>query len=1376
MLATQGAHLDVFAQGFRGIKLQTYYVHELSYLEYVKLTKNIANIVKTLNFLICFCFVHSLYPQSQITFRQLSVKEGLSQNSTVSITQDSTGYLWIATQDGLNKYDGRQFNILPYAFVDITKPDYSNLGKVYTDRKGEIWIIPQSKIPLKLNRETGIFEPLPIVDDVSIIFQDYDFNIWFGTYTNGLFVLKQNESIPQQVIATKDIKETVYSITQDKYGNLLLAKDAELVLYNPKTRKLTKTTPKTIYGKPIFTNFSDIVFDKNGTQWVSTFGDGLYFKMEKDSAYQRIGQPDFTDPLPFDLNITDLHFDKKNQLWIATYGRGLYMVDFKQQRISHFNVEENNPKALHYNDVLCIYEDYSGTLWFGTDGAGISYYDEYLEKFNSLTNYQTPENINIDVARALAVDQNNAVWVGTSGKGLTRYEPATNSWQSFKSEDLSENKIKSDRIMSLLVDADNSLWIGSQGDGLSILEPQGRFMHYATDTEISLSAETIWDIFTDNEDGFWLATREQGLIQFHKEKGELKKYKTQTEAKSGPPGNNIRVIAKGKNETLWLGTEEEGIASFDPVFETFTWYQYSAGTNSITSNNIKSLYEDSNGVLWIGTNGSGLSAFDTNQNKFYSFTTEDGLANNVIYGILPDEKQNLWLSSNKGITKFTPGKSLENLPEIVNYANYDGLATEFNTGAYHKDKSGNLYFGGLEGYYWFKPDQLQENKVLPKTTITNLEVFNESRALVQNLGLDYNENTLTFTFSSLQFSLPEKNQYQYRLLNYDKDWVKAGNANFARYSQLPSAEYEFQVKSSNYDGIWNEVPVSYKFSIRSPWYLTTLAKSIYLLLLLAAIYSFYSYLKWRLNMRLNLQLQQEEATRLKRLNDFKSKLYTDVSHEFRTPLTLISGPVDAKLSEGSLTDADFANFSMIKRNTNRLIALVDQLLHLAKLEKGKLKLKIAEGDLGLFLGMLANSFEYKAKLKNITYTVVITNLDVAWYDEDALEKIVTNLLSNAFKHGLEGGNCQIEATSKDQQLLLSIKNTVSRKTTLEVEKLFTRFYQQDEYSEGAGVGLSLVKELVNLHQGEIIVQIENENNIHFQVHLPIQKETFLSIEQIEIITEPHKSIDNIIFDGNQKVLENPDKEEFPILLVVEDHEEVRQFIKSVWKNKYRVFEAKDGRQGIEKALEIVPDLIITDVRMPICNGIELCNTLKTDERTSHIPIILLTAGIGEEQELKGLQSGADDFITKPFKLRVLQTKVENLIATRKTLRDRYSQEMVLKAKDIAITPTDTLFFNRMQNVLDKQLSNPDFSVELFCQSVGMSRMQLHRKLMAFTGLSTSAFIRSQRLKQAVHILQTSDATINEVAYTIGFNTPSYFIKCFKETYKKTPSEYLKSSK
>jgi len=881
------------------------------------------------------------------------------------------------------------------------------------------------------------------------------------------------------------------------------------------------------------------------------------------------------------------------------------MVDFNQSKIIHFSAEKHNPKALHYNDIICIYEDYSGTLWFGTDGAGASYYDEYLEKFNSLTNYETPENINIDVVRAISVDKSNSVWVGTSGKGLTRFEPLNNSWQTYKAETGKRNAISSDRVMSLMVGDENELWIGTQGGGLSIKNADESFDHFSPTSQIPLSASTIWCIYKDDAERIWLGTREQGLIQFDKKEGEIGKQVHRPDQENSLPSNNIRAITSDEKGNLWIGTETDGIAHFDIKKGTFKTYRQNSDANSLANDKIKSLYYDTNGRLWIGTNGGGLNVFDTKTKNFRAYTIEQGLANNVIYAVLPDEDGNLWLSSNKGITKFVPGETLESTPEITNYTNYAGLATEFNTGAAFKDDEGNLYFGGLDGFYWFKPSEITKNTMLPKTVITSFEVFEESRPLSDGLELKHDQNTVSFTFSGLQYSFPEKNQYNYRLVNYDDDWVHAGNNNFARYAQLSPGAYRFEVKSSNYDGVWNATPVSYSFSIAAPWYATPFAKFLYVLLFLGSVLGVYAYLKWRWRMQLDLQLKEEEALRLNKLNDLKSNLYTDISHEFRTPLTLISGPIDAKLGEGGLSDADFSNFSMIKRNTNRLIALVDQLLHLAKLEKGKMTLKVREGDLGLFLKMLASAFEYRAFLKNMEYHIQVEELQSAYYDEDAVEKIVTNLLSNAFKYGREGGVCRFEAFKEEGKIRIIVKNTLAELSEIDVGKLFTRFYQKDEYAEGAGIGLSLVKELVQLYQGEVSAKIEDGDSICFQVDLPID---FKSTENVDhdktssdigsMLTKKVSGLDlvNAEHPGN-----TTDSENLPLLLIVEDHQEVRDFLKSVWHDRYRVYEAVNGEVGIDKALNIVPDLIISDVRMPVCDGIELCNSLKTDERTSHIP-------------------------------------------------------------------------------------------------------------------------------------------------------------------------------
>ncbi|WP_273568801.1 ligand-binding sensor domain-containing protein [Maribacter halichondriae] len=594
------------------------------------------------------------FSQSQIPFRQLSVKEGLSQNSAISIAQDSTGYLWIATQDGLNKYDGRKFSKFHFTFDDVTKPDYSNLGKVYSDKQGRLWIIPIDKVPYKFNPDSIAFEPLSGIDDASVLFQDESLNLWIGTYSSGLFCLGKDSETPKQIMPPSEILGVIFNIAQAPSGQILLTTEAKILEIDPKTTKVSTIVPKTMYDEPIRTNFSDILFDEDGRQWVGTFGDGLYFRDKDQPFFQRIDRLPFTDPLPLQLNILDLHLDKKGRLWVATYGNGLYMIDFGQHKITHFEADKHNPRALHYNDVLSIYEDSSGTLWFGTDGAGISYYDEYLEKFNSLTDYQTPENISIEVVRSIAVDHDDAIWIGTSGKGLTQYERASNSWRTFTRDNRNGKSVSSNRIMSLLVDDKNGLWIGTQGGGLNIYEQENRFDHYNDTSRIPLSANTIWNIFKDKKNRIWLGTREKGLIQFDKEKGEIKKYTSKIDSNRGPPSNNIRVITDDDKGNLWIGTEANGIAKFNMAEEKFTAHRKIEGSNSLSHDNIKSLYYDAKGILWIGTNGGGLNAFDIVAQKFYSYTEEDGLANNVIYGILPDEEGNLWLSSNKGISKFSP--------------------------------------------------------------------------------------------------------------------------------------------------------------------------------------------------------------------------------------------------------------------------------------------------------------------------------------------------------------------------------------------------------------------------------------------------------------------------------------------------------------------------------------------------------------------------------------------------------------------------------------------------------------------------------------------------------------------------------------------------
>lgn len=1316
-----------------------------------------------LRFLILLYFVSitKLLSQNQITFRQLSVKEGLSQNSAIAITQDSIGNLWIATQDGLNKYDGRKFTTYPFQFVDITRPNYSILGQIYIDKQNQLWIIPDDKIPYKFDYLENTFNPLVGISDAYTMLQDYNHNYWITTFSNELFFVDGKTYETSLIPFNRPLKNMINEIEQVSKNTIVLLGNNELIEVDIHSKKPSFIELKAPFGEKVEGNFSTILSDHNGKQWLGTYDNGLFFKDTSSTILKRVPENTFKGILPDDLNILDLHLDTKNRLWVATYGKGLFMLDMNTSNIRHFEAEKQNPRALHYNDILCIYEDYLGTLWFGTDGAGASYYDENLEKFNSFTNNQTPENINIDVVRAIGVDSSENIWIGTSGKGLTSYNYKNDTWKTYSVEN---SGLPSDRIISLLPDGED-LWVGTQGEGLSIINKDGVFTDYSKNTEIKLSAGTIWDIYKDTSNNYWLATRDNGLIRFNKNEGELDKYISGNNSKNSLPSSNIRVITEDKNQNLWLGTDSEGLIKFNPQNNTFIHYTVLPEKNSISNNSIKSLMYTSNDILWIGTGGGGLNALDIKTGMFHVYTTSDGLANNVIYSIIPDSRGNLWLSSNKGITSVTLGNTFEEPLKISNYTNYDGLATEFNTGAYWKDAKGFLYFGGLDGFYWFKPETIKRNNILPKTAITGLDVLNEPQPLSKEMILDHDKNTLAFTFSSMQFSLPEKNKYRYRLLNYDNDWVDAGNKNYVRYTRLPPGNYTFQVKSSNYDGVWNPLPENYTFLIKAPWYFNTLSKTFYILAFFALCYIIFKYLNWRLKMLLNLQQKEEEANRLQKLNKFKSKFYTNIAHEFKTPLTLISGPIEKQLSYKKSTDSDFSSLSMVKRNTHRLIALVDQLLQLSKLEEGKLTIQLQEAELSLFVHSIVSSFEYQAKEKNLHYKNDIEITGKVWYDEDIIEKIVTNLLSNAFKYVPNKGHCSLTLKTTKDRIKIDVKNTVIDSFNIPVEKLFERFYQENEQVEGIGVGLSLVKELVTLSEGSINARMENKRTIVFEVELPSNERPIFSENIPNKFEEQANGLLNLPFE----------KKDLPILLIVEDHAEIRAFIKESLAEAYQFLEADNGKVGLEIALKKIPDIIISDVRMPILDGIGLCNALKADERTSHIPIILLTANDTSEMELKGLTSGADDFVGKPFKIRLLEKRIDNLISTRRALQIRYGKEFVLKPKNILVNSADEIFLNKIQEILDNHLSDSNFNAAEFSKKAHMSRMQLHRKLLAFTGLTTTAFLRSQRLKQAKQLLQDSDATISEIAYAVGFGTPTYFMKSFKETFGQTPSEYMVSA-
>lgn len=1304
---------------------------------------------------------YSVFGQNQTTFRQLSVAEGLSQNSVISIAQDSIGYLWFATQDGLNKYDGRSFTVYNFQFVDITNYEYSHLGKVYVDRLGKVWILPISKVPHFYDPDSDAFLPLPLLSDVSIMFQDSQKNYWFGTYNSGLYIMRKDSSTVENIVPHNEIM-TVQAITEDADGNVWITADEAIVKYNANTHKFVPFTPKLDQR----TVFSAITVDINNQVWVGSYGNGLWTKRRDSDVFEKvIGTGEGAEQIPSNLYVLSLLMDSNHNLWIGSYGSGLFKVDRQQHTVQNFEVEKHNPRTIHYNDILSMYEDYTGAIWFGTDGAGVSYHDKFLDKFNYFTNFLTPENVNIDVVRSVVLDRNGNIWIGTSGKGLTVYNSKSKSWKTYFSTERDDG-LSDNRIVSLFVEDSGVIWIGTQDGGLNILSINDSVTQYLNHPSVPFAGTTVWKIHQDKRKRFWLGTRRMGFFLFDKAKGVQASFSSDL---GNFPSNNIRTIIDGDQDILWIGTDDQGVFSFNTITHEYKELQVQKeDLDGLRQFQVKALAYDENKIVWIATGGDGLKAYNTKSKEFYRYTTADGLANNVIYSVMQDKANNFWLSSNKGIIKFRPKADLSLVPEVTNYTNYDGLSNEFNTGAYFKATNGELYFGALDGIYWFDPAKMEESTIIPKTVITNFEIFNEKHVIKKDMRLNADQNTLSFGFSSMQFSLPSKNKYQFKLEGYEKEWNKVDNMNLARYTNLPHGTYTFKVKSSNYDGKWNEVPATFNFTINKPWYLSIPALLAYLLFAFLLAFVTYYYFKSRWQMQMELKMEYDRSDRLKQLNDYKTKLYTNLSHEFRTPLTLIAAPVKKLLKGKNLPDSAIKDLSLVERSADRLVGLVDQLLELSKLESGFVKLKVTHGNLELFLNALVASFIPLAIEKKIKLKAKVTNINFAWYDTDVLEKLLNNLLINAIKYTPKIGSIDFHVHSNKETLYITLENDVHEIKEQEIPKLFDRFYQVNDQSDGFGIGLSMVKELVALTHGEIGATYVKGKRIRFTLKIPIGRTSFtddeIDLAQMEV------SKANVLFNGDQQFAA-VDKSK-KIILLVEDNQDLRTFTKTLFEDKYKVIEAENGTIGIQKAFHYIPDIIVSDIMMPETDGIVLCTTLKEDERTSHIPIILLTAKTGEENELIGLKTGADAYMLKPYTPDKIIIWVEKLIESRIKLQKRYQQNVLLKPKEIAFTSADEKFFKRLQQVLDEHLFDPEFNAISFSSAIGMSRMQLHRKLNALTGLSTTAFITSQRLKSALLLLQKNNSQVAEVAYATGFGTPSYFIKCFKKAYGNTPSKYM----
>ncbi|WP_245987175.1 hybrid sensor histidine kinase/response regulator transcription factor [Maribacter vaceletii] len=1373
-------------------------------------------------------------------FEHISNDQGLSQSDINDIYQDKLGFMWFATHDGLNKYDGYNF--------DVYKPEIhadnhisSNLVFAITgDKKGNLWVGTTGSGLNFYDREKETFRVFKhdandnstiISNHVSDVFLDSKNRLWVGTKAglNMADLNKPLDSIKFKVFSFNENndfrrnKKGISSVFEDKTGNIWVGANNGLF-------KLARDENGFIFftKKPInnisWISVNDITVDHNNRLILAT-SNGVFveeFDEEDKSIFKRIYKSNFSSIL-----VDENYIYAGNNLGLYIFNNSINSKEY--EIINHFAYNPSSQtQGLSKNIIKTLYRDKTGIIWIGTNGGGVNKFDSKGKYFKHYKKTQDDNSLSYDKIRSIYEDSNNTLWIGTEGGGLNmaKFNPETNNYANF----INFNKIlKIFAITEVDFFGEKTLLIGGESiPGLFKVDINStEEISEKSITPLMEMKGSIFKILQDHKKNIWIGTYNKGVIKWKPNQKKKKYEKIFFTEKDGLPNRIIRNVFQDSNQDIWFATgnglsrlKKEEINKDKPFFEIFK--NEKNNHHSLSHNYILSLYESKKGEFWVGTFGGGLNKYIPGENggksKFISYTEEDGLPNNVIKGILEDEKGNLWLSTNQGLSNFDPVAKT-----FKNYDVNDGLqSNEFQELAFFKRKDGEMLFGGINGFNAFYPNQIKENSFEAETMITDFTIFNKpvkqgekinGHVILENsinttekIKLNYSENSFSFEFAALHYASPLKNQFAYKLEGFDKEWINTtSNKRYATYTNLEPGDYNFVVKSSNNDNVWDSSPAKIYIEITPPFYKTTMAYLFYGVLLVGFLMTFWRYTIISTTKKHQLELDVIEKEKSEELQRIKLEFFTNVSHEFRTPLTLIKGPLEylkengKKLSEKTLNE----QYDLMSKNTSYLLRLVNQLLDFRKINQGKMRLVMRHSNVLSFIQEIGEPFQFLARKKNINFSIISKDKKLkSWFDHEALEKIMFNLLSNAFKFTPDKGDIEVRITTVQKtsynysltkkreipHLQIEVKDSGEGIENSKKNTIFERFYtekgEKHKNSEGVGIGLSFTKSLIELHRGSIDIDTRETKGTNFIVYLPLERDAYENIPEISCKEEVDndflaRSSETELFaiGINDEIEDSPlskSRSKFPILLVVDDNKDIRAFIKQTLSDIYIIHEAENGKEGLKLAKKHVPNIILTDVVMPIMDGIQMCESLKSNKTTSHIPVLMLTAKSSEDSQLKGLTMGADDYISKPFSMQLLKLKLANIISSREGLRNKFNKAIDFKPTEVTVTSVDEKFLKQAVEVVEKHMMNTDFSVEMLVKEMGMSRSNLYLKFKEITGLSSSEFIRNIRLKRAIQLLDTSGLSVKEIMYMTGFNTASYFSKCFKKQFGVVPRQYVRN--
>ena len=1324
-------------------------------------------------FCVLACFFITIFCQAQSVeehyyFKNLSIRNGLSQNTVNAILQDRKGFMWLGTKDGLNRYDGLSFRKFKH---DAANP--RSIGNCF----------------------------------ITSLYEDFNGNIWVGTDAGVYIYYPEKEAFEEfdcQSLEKTRIERSVSMIAGDKQGRVWIAVEAQGMFCYDTRQKLLRNYPLS----EISSNIKCFTFDSGGTLWLGFYGDGLYYSKDNLATVHPYGSPEdgkrefeggvITKIVQgnynclyigsvkegvSELNLTsgqvrnllaidesgesifcrDLLPYSDNELWIGTES-GIYIYNLRTAQFIHLRASLYDSYSLSDNAIYALYKDREEGLWIGSYFGGVDYYPRQYTYFAKYYPKNIANSLHGKRVREFCRADDGTLWIGTEDGGLNHFNPKTKEFHFF------EPSAGFTNIHGLCMDGSH-LWVGTFSKGLRVIDTRtGVVLRTYTEghTPHSLNDNSIFSICRTSAGEIYLGTL-FGLLRYNR---------TQDSFDCIPElnGKFVYDIKEDSYGNLWLATYANGAYCYDVSARRWKNYVFDAeDERSLPYDKVLSVFEDSYRQIWLTTQGGGFCLFHPDTETFTRYGLKDGLPNDVVYQIVEDDDRFLWLTTNNGLVRFDP-KTME--MKVFSTAN--GLPTnQFNYRSGFKDEAGNIYLGSINGFVAFDPRTFAENRQVPAGAITDFLLFNKevsvgetdsplksSITFSDKVVLTADQNSFSFRIAALSYQAPRMNKLMYKLEGFDEGWLTIGESPLVTYSNLGYGDYVFKVKASNSDGVWNEQETSLHLSILPPFYLSGWAYCFYVLFFMGCLVCAIFYFKRRNYRKQHRQMEMLEQEKEREVYHAKIDFFTNVAHEIRTPLTLIKGPLENIILKKEVDSETKEDLYIMKQNTERLLNLTNQLLDFRKTETRGFRLNFTECDVVAVLRETYFRFTSLAKQKGLDFILELPQeCFMADVNQEALTKIISNLLNNGVKYASTYLRISLETDEKVFHIRTFNDGEMIPDTMKEeIFKPFVRLDKEDEVTTGTGIGLALSRSLAELHQGSLMMEKGEEVNC-FCLTLPVNQDSTITLS-----AENVSQVEENSCGWEQE--ETDTKEKKPMILVVEDNPDMLAFIRKQLTTEYSVLTAMNGIEALAVLDNHYVNLVVSDVMMPQMDGFELCKTIKSDLSYSHIPVVLLTAKTNIQSKIEGLELGADAYIEKPFSVEYLLANISSLIHNREKLRQTFAKSPFVAANTMALTKADEEFIWKLNDIIQANLHNPEFSMEDMADALKMSRSSFYRKIKGVLDLSPNEYLRLERLKQAAQLLKEGKSRVNEICYTVGFNSPSYFSKCFLKQFGVLPKDFI----